>query len=135
MGWRPLSAVTTRPTLRLLGPLADQGNARAQYNLGAMYTKGLGVPQDYAEALKWYRQAANQGDAAAQAALGAGYATGQGLPQDYVQAHKWFNLAASTGADRPVAAEALAARYAVAAKMTPAQIAEAQKLAREWNRK
>ncbi|MSP50530.1 MAG: sel1 repeat family protein, partial [Alphaproteobacteria bacterium] len=89
-----------------------------------------GVPQDYAEAVMWYRKAADQGEADAQTNLGINYANGQGVPQDYVQAHKWFNLAAAKGN-----INAVKNRDIVAAKMTPAQIAEAQKLAREWKPK
>ncbi len=48
--------------LRVLRPLAEQGEAQAQNNLGAMYAKGQGVPQDYAAAIVWYRKAAEQGD-------------------------------------------------------------------------
>ena len=106
---------------------ADQGDSAAQYNLGVMYANGEGVPQDYAEALKWYRKAADQGHARAQHNLGVMYRDGQGVPQDYVRAHMWFNLAATKG-DK----DAVKNRDIAAAKMTPAQIAEAQKLAREW---
>ena len=113
--------------LRLLRPLANQGNVSAQYNLGGMYAKGQGVPQDYAEAVKWYRLAANQGDADAQVNLGIMYHKGQGVPQDYVSAHMWFNLAAAKG-DKDAAKN----RDTAEKRMTPAQIAEAQKLAREW---
>ncbi|MCH8931814.1 MAG: sel1 repeat family protein, partial [Nitrospinae bacterium] len=60
-----------------------------------MYLYGEGVPQDYAEAAKWYRKAAEQGDAEAQAMLGLMYLNGEGVPQENVQAHKWFNLSAS----------------------------------------
>src|SRR5436309_3203198 len=56
--------------LRLIRPLADQGNAEAQYNLAIMYFTGQGVPKDYAEAAKWFRLAAEQGHAGAQYALG-----------------------------------------------------------------
>jgi hypothetical protein len=120
--------------LRLWRPLADQGNADAQVNLGFMCTGGHGVPQDYTEALKWFRRAADQDNATAQFNLGVMYDKGQGVPQDYVQAHKWYNLAASgfSAASDGRGKDAAAARDAVAAKMTPAQIAEAQKLAREW---
>jgi TPR repeat protein len=83
--------------LRLWRPLADQGNALAQRNLGFMYANGQGVPQDYAEAVKWYRKAADQGDADAQFNLGAGYDNGQGVPQDYAEAVKWYRLAADQG--------------------------------------
>ena len=80
-------------------PLAEQGNAKAQYNLGVMYDEGLGVPQDY------------------------------------VQAHMWYSLAASRlppGKDRD---KPVKNRDIVAKRMTPAQISEAQKLAREWKPK
>ena len=117
--------------LRLWRPLAEQGHADAQTGLGAMYGMGLGVPQNHAEAVKWYQLAAEQGHARAQHNLGVTYATGQGAPQDYVQAHMWFSLAGSRfppDEDR----DAVQSRDWVAAQMTPAQIAEAQKLAREW---
>ena len=83
------------------------------------------------EAASWYRKAADQGHAGAQFNLGAIYYSGQGVPQDYVEAHKWRNLAASRASteDRKQYAES---RDATAAVMTPQQIAEAQKLAREW---
>ena len=121
--------------LREWHPLAEQGNAGAQYNLGVMYDKGEGVTQDNAEAVKWYRKAAEQGDAEAQYNLGLMYRNGLGVPQDYVQAHMWYNLAASRlspGGDRDRAAKN---RGIVAIWMTPAQISEAKKLAREWKPK
>jgi TPR repeat protein len=99
----------------------------AQYNLAVMYDDGQGVPQDYAVATSWYRKAAEQGDADGQVNLGILYGMGQGVAQDYVNAHMWFSLAASGGDKNGVKA-----RDMVAAKMTPAQLAEAQKLAREW---
>ena len=116
-------------------PLAEQGNSNAQFMLGRMYRHGYGVPQDYTEALKWFRKAAEQGNPDAQLKLGVMYALGLGVPQNYVRAHMWSNLAASRlspGKDRDLAAEN---REALAAKMTPAQIAEAQRLAREWKPK
>jgi TPR repeat protein len=72
--------------LRLWPSLAEQGEVRAQNNLGVMYEKGQGVPQDYAVAMSWYRKAAEQGNATAQANLGAMYAHGRSVPQDYQQA-------------------------------------------------
>ncbi len=111
-------------------PLADQGDGVAQYNLGAMYDEGLGVPQDYVQAVKWYRKAAEQGHASAQYSLGAMYAQGHGVTQDYVQAHTWFNLAGAQG-DKV----AFTSRDRVAKRMTTAQIAEAERLAREWTEK
>jgi uncharacterized protein len=113
---------------------AAQGDADAQFTLGARYSRGRGVPQDYAEALKWYRLAANQGKAAAQLNLGVMYHEGEGVPQNYVQALKWLTLAAATFTTEPEHGQAVQARDIVAANMTPAQIAEAQKLAREWQK-
>jgi hypothetical protein len=69
--------------LREWTPLAEQGNAGAQFNLGVMYDNGQGVPQDYKTAVKWYRLAADQGDARAQINLGLMYEKGQGVLQDY----------------------------------------------------
>ena len=83
--------------LREWRPLAEAGDADAQYNLGVMYDNGQGVPQDYAEAVKWYRLAAAQGDADAQFNLGVMYDNGQGVPQDYAEAVKWYRLAAAQG--------------------------------------
>ncbi len=148
--------------LRLLRPLADQGDAVARFDLGVMYNNGWGVPRDYvqagkwyrlaaaqgnadaqynlgilyddghryAEAVKWYRKAADQGLGDAQFNLGLLYATGQGVPRDYVQAYMWLELLAAQDDQ-----SAVSNRDAVARRMTPEQIAEAQKLAREWRPK
>jgi tetratricopeptide (TPR) repeat protein len=120
--------------LRHLRPLADQGDARAQFVLGVMYAEGQGVPQDYAEAVKWYRRAANHSHAQAQYNLGLSYAKGEGVPQDDVSAHMWFNLAAARFPVSDTRNHDLAVRNRelVANKMTREQIAEAQNLAREW---
>jgi TPR repeat protein len=83
--------------LTLLKPLAEQGNAAAQHNLGVIYDNGQGVPQDFAQAVKWFRKAADQGNAAAQNNLGSMYADGKGVPQDYVQALAWWHKAADQG--------------------------------------
>ncbi len=116
-------------------PLAEQGLAVAQNNLGIMYDTGRGVPQDYAEAVKWYRRAAEQGQASAQLNLGAIYHEGQGVPQDYVQAHMWYTLAALRSPSGLIRGAAVRHRDIIAERMTPAQIAEAQRLAREWKPK
>ena len=83
--------------LQLLRPLAEQGFAKAQYDLGAMYSSGLGVARDYAEAVKWYRLAAAVGFAKAQYGLGTMYARGEGVPQDCAEGLKWYRLAADQG--------------------------------------
>jgi uncharacterized protein len=106
---------------------ANQGNADAQRSLAGLYYSGKGVPQDDAEAAKWFRKAADQGDANSQSFLGRMYFLGHGVPEDYVAAHMWLNLATAGGEKK--AAEI---RDMVAKEMIPAQIAEAQKLAREW---
>ena len=69
---------------------AEQGYAKAQYNLGLMYAKGEGVPEDGVEAVRWYRMAAEQGHAKAQYNLGVMYAKGEGVPKDDVQAYAWL---------------------------------------------
>jgi uncharacterized protein len=106
---------------------ADQDFTDAQFALGLLYDQGQGVTQDYAAAVNWYRKAADQGNAEGEALLGGMYYLGHGVPQDYVAAHMWSNLAAA-GGDK----KAAEFRDSVAKEMTPAQIAEAQKLAREW---
>jgi TPR repeat protein len=114
---------------------AEQGDAHAQNNLGTMYEAGQGVPQDYGEAAKWYRKAADQGAARAQYNLGVLYDKGQGVLQDYVEAHKWYDLAAAALSEAEGREEATRGRDKCAAAMTPAQITEARKRAREWKRK
>ncbi len=109
---------------------ADQGDAKAQYNLGLMSRRGEGVPQDYKEAVKLYRKAADQGNTDAQTNLGVMYANGWSVTRDYVQAHMWYNLAAAQGKK-----DTGELRDLLAKQMTRAQIAEAQKLARDWKPK
>ena len=112
---------------------ADQGHARAQNNLGVMYETGQGVPEDFTQAVAWYRQAADQGHAGAQANLANRYRLGgQGVPQDFVEAHKWLILATSRVTDDSLKSYVVGRRDATAKALTPAQLAEAQKLAREW---
>ena len=109
---------------------AEQGDAVAQYNLGQMYRNGQGVPRDYSTAFKWYSLAAEQGYVLAQGNLGALYAGGVGVLQDNVYAHMWFSIAASQGDEHAGKGGGI-----VAKSMTPSQIAEAQKLARECVKK
>ena len=114
---------------------AEQGSAVAQNTLGFMYQHGRGAPLNVAEALKWYRLAAEQGFGLALFNLGGLYATGQGVPLDYVQAHMWFSLAATHLPPSEVYNKVAKRRDLVARLMTRAQVAEAQKLAREWRPK
>ena len=78
-------------------PLAETGDAAAQYALGTLYAEGKGVEQNNATAFLWFQRAANQGDAAAQYNVGASYATGAGIAQSDVEAARWFRRAADQG--------------------------------------
>ena len=102
-----------------------------QYNLGVMYLNGQGVPQDYAEAAKWYRKAAEQGDVDATRILGLAYYLGKWVPQDLVQSYFWFSLAASraSGDANKLASDA---RDLVARKLPPDQLMEAQRMTTGW---
>ena len=108
---------------------AEQGDAMGQFSLGISYETGRSVPQDYVEAVKWLRRSAQQGEAIAQCQLGRLYSLGRGVPQDYVEAFKWFNLAAAQNdADGIHLRDSLSATDSI----TPAQIAEGQRLSREF---
>jgi len=111
---------------------AQKGHTDAEANLGYAYEQGRGVAQDFGEAAKWYRRAAERGDIAAQANLGTLYANGLGVEQDDVRAHMWFNLAASQTRARKARRRLMRKRNSVAARLSPEQLAEAQRLAQEW---
>jgi uncharacterized protein len=137
--WRFMHAGSQPPPIvfELIEKAAKKGNDTAQFSLGAMNypigdlsfdeTKG-----NLHEALIWYRRAAEQGDIDSQIALALAYADGIGVPQDYIEAHKWYNLAASRVQYADMRNDFIERRDALARMMTPAQIAKAQKLAREW---
>ena len=108
-------------------PLADDGVAAAQFNLGLMYLDGHGVPQDPAEAVKWFKRAADQDYTEAQHNLGAMYGAGQGVKRDYVQAYKWLNICAAkgnTGCENQ--------RDLIAKKLKASQLTAAQRLSTEF---
>jgi TPR repeat protein len=104
---------------------AEQGDTAAQVNLGIRYYSGKGVPQDYTEAVKWYRMAAEQGDAQAQYNLGIMYLEGKGVPQDDTAAYMWLNLSAAQGN-----AKAADARDIIGKKLNPTDLSEGQRRAR-----
>ena len=112
--------------LREFKPLAEQGDAEAQYNLGFMYANGEGVPKNDKMAVKWWKLAAEQGHASAQYNLGFMYGEGKAVPQNMVYAHMWLNVAASQGHE--IAAEG---RDLASKTMTLSQIEKAQDLASE----
>jgi TPR repeat protein len=112
---------------------AEQNLPDAQFALGTCYFEGNGVTKDVTEGVAWTRKAAEQGFAPAENAFGMCYAKGKGVPQSYLEAYKWFDLAAAQSSVQDVEAKmnlAMAERA-----MTPEQIAEGQKLAREFKPK
>jgi hypothetical protein len=106
---------------------AEQDFAAAQAKLGYCYYYGQGVTKDEAEAVIWYRKAAEQNDTDAQNNLGVCFAFGTGVAKDYVEGYKWILLAAAKGFDK-----AKQLMPVLENTMTPEQIAEGQKLAREF---
>jgi TPR repeat protein len=107
--------------------LAEAGGPIAQFNLGLLYLDGHGVPQSDAEAVNWFRRAAEQDYAQAQHNLGAMYGKGQGVKRDFIQAYKWLNICAAKGNSGCVTQRDL-----IAKKLKPGQIAEAQRLATQF---
>jgi TPR repeat protein len=106
---------------------ANGGNASAQYHLGLAYDHGKGVPKDAVKSVEWYRRAAEQGNANAQNNLGIMYSLGTGCAKDIVRAYMWVNLAATQGLPNAIGIRDLYENW-----MTSDQIAEAQRLTREW---
>ena len=106
---------------------AEQGDPAAQYNLGLAYMNGYGVMINLREAVKWYRRAADQGMMFAQSNLGRMYNNGFGVERDDVQAHLWFDLAADQGDPASIAN-----RDRIARRLSPAERAEAARLADAW---
>jgi TPR repeat protein len=109
---------------------ATQGHAEAQANLGVLLVYARGGPQDYKMAVYWFRLSANQGNDLAQRKLGLMYERGDGVQQDFVRAYMWYSLGAAKGGEAGARL-----RDAIAKRMDPDQIAEAQQLAREWKPK
>ena len=105
----------------------EERNAYKQFELGVRYSRGQGVEQDYKKAIYWYKKAAEQGHPQSQHNLGVMYYNEDGFIQDYAKAHMWFNISAYSG--NPDASET---RDTVSKLMTSQQLAEAQRMAREW---
>jgi hypothetical protein len=113
--------------LEKLRPLAAQGHAAAQYNLGVMHEWGDGVPQNNLLAIKWYRRAAENFHKDAQNNLGAMYSKGEGIEQNFIEALKWFVISGENGSE-----DGRKNIDIVEKRMTSEQITLARKLAREW---
>lgn len=107
--------------------LAERGDAIAQYNLGTMYALGQGTETNYVLAASWFLRAAEQGIAEAQGKLGVMYTHGLGVAKDDLQAYVWYSIAAAQGY-----AIARMPRDELAKQLTPAQLAQAHRLAQEW---
>ena len=90
---------STAVDINALKKSAEQGDAKAQYNLGVCYYNGYGVEKDYQEAVKWYHKAAEQGDAMAQFNLGLCYDYGNGIPRNKIEAYIWYVLSFKNGND------------------------------------
>jgi putative methionine-R-sulfoxide reductase with GAF domain len=123
----PMAVAAVTGGFQGLRRLAEQGDAAAQFSVGAAYATGDGVPQDYVEAVRWFAMAAEQGHVVSQATLGAYYWAGRGVPQDQVKAYFWSVLAQAGGDE--------ASKYRVsvlASRMTRAQVAVAQQQANDW---
>ena len=106
---------------------AEQNDADAQFSLGDSYGNGKGVTKDDIEAAKWYRKAAEQDQTDAQNNLGVSYVYSMGVVKDYVEGYKWLDLASAKGSET-----SKKLMSALENRMTPEQIAEGQKLAREF---
>jgi TPR repeat protein len=104
----------------------------AEFFIGEMHARGKGVPKDTSKARKWRLLSAEHGEALAMCEAAGYYSSGKGVPQDYVLAHMWYNLCGSTDITSGVAKMY---RADLENKMSPSQITEAQKLAREWKPK
>jgi len=111
-------------------PLAEAGSPQAQFNVGLLHAKGLGVETDWGEAARWYELAAQQDFAQAQYNLAELYEAGRGVPTDLTISYVWFKLAGTHKY-----ADARKRRKAVAKRMTPYELAQADLMAREWLRK
>ena len=111
---------------RLLMPLAKEGNAVAERDIGLMYFGGNGVAHDSHEAVRWLLLSARQGQIGGQVSLGIAYAVGEGVEQNLPQAYVWFSAAASQRVGRTVAAKY---RDHVAAELPPDQLQRAQGMA------
>jgi TonB family protein len=119
-----------KTALEIWQPLAEQGNARAQNNLGVMYENGKGVPQNIVDAVKWYHLAAEQGYAGAQNNLGLIYAIGRGIQRDPIRAYMWFSLAAAS-LSGDLGATVAQSRDVFASAMSSRQIALAKDMAKK----
>jgi TPR repeat protein len=105
---------------------ANHGSAAGQFNLGCMYYSGEGRPRDLIQASRWIGKSARQGNVPAQVVLSLMYAGGEGVPVNLATAYMWLNLASATDAD------ARASREMLESVVPQDQVAEGQRLTRQW---
>ena len=128
-GVSALNAGNHQKSLKILLPLANKGNAKAQYHVANMYVEGQGVATNILTALKWYKMAAKQGHSASMFMLGSIYFEGKGVTIDQSEAYKWFYLAKTFGDSR---GENL--QTALARGMTDSQVNQAKQMADTWRK-
>jgi TPR repeat protein len=125
----------SQTALKLWRPLAEQGNASAQFNIGLMYKLGKGTSKDIDEAVKWFDRAARQGNVLAQINLGIAYEQGEGVPQNYLLAYVWYDVASSAVASVGAASSFVSGlgriEKEIEAKLGPAKLAEAKAIAQK----
>lgn len=112
--------------------LGERGHQSAQYNLGVLYSIGLGVDRNDIEASNWFRRAADRGLPAAQMRLGTAYLEGKGVTEDLKEAYFWFTLAATHFSLGEQHEQAVAARESTGAGLTRVQITEVLEKAMSW---
>lgn len=111
---------------------AEMNYSTAMYRMGFLHEKGMGVPKSMQEAEKWYRRAADAGNSWSQFYFGDKCEHGKGVPMDLVSAHAWYNLASRSMGDEQLWKNAKSARDRVALKLTPEELARAEKIVRDW---
>jgi len=111
---------------------AEMFNSTAMYRMGFLHEKGMGVPKSMQEAEKWYRRAADAGNSWSQFYFGEKCEHGKGVKKDLVFAHAWYNLASRGMGDKGLWKKAKSARDRVALKLTPEELARAEKIVRDW---
>jgi len=117
--------------LREFKVAGERGHAEAQYYLGNMYVRGMGVNQNDKEAMRWFSAAADQGNAASQFNVGLMLMEGRGQRKDLERAYYWFILAANGNAP-DIASLAAKNRDVVKSRLTPQQVEDAEALVKIW---
>lgn len=139
-GWDAFERGEPQLALAIFKDLAAAGDTNMQVMVGQIYDFGQGVPQDDAEALKWYLQAAEAGNAKGQYQAGVLYFRSQGVPQNLVESYRWLTVAAEgktqgleVNPNQSVAIQAKSMLNDVGRQMSDSDIAKAKQLAKTTN--